>query len=354
MSRKTILSSRQRWSGRQSAALLLLAVGMALTGILTGTRAHANPNQVIGLDMTPTSVNTPAASGVDTCVQVAVGDSFEADVFATNLSSLTAYEFRIDFDPNVLSLDYEAIDYNFLLAKDGGSAQFSLRDEEKPGRWFIGAADTAHPDSGSGTLARLRFDTLKKGTSTLTIAANPVYLRPILQGALAVSVGDDNGDGYWDGGLSAGKVAVGESCAGSTPIVTPAPTHVPNNTPKPGSGSSTPAPTGSGEPNGGNGGSGDGENGSGGGDTGSGPEESSPPIVGNVEPGDAGETGDNGAPGNVQDPGDISGGQGRDPNQSGSGGSSNTSLIALAVVAATLAVAAGGTLAWLRLATSRR
>jgi hypothetical protein len=323
----------------------LLAAAAAAAGTLAAHPAQANPNQVIGLDMTPAPGGASASSGVDTCVQVAVGDSFEADVFATNLSSLVAYEFRVDFDPTILSLDKDAVDFNFLLAKDGGNAQFPVVDQERDGRWFIGAADAQHPDSGSGTLARITFKALKKGTSTLTIAADPTVFRPLLKGALGVSVGDDNGDGYWDGGLSSGKAAVGQSCSGSTPVVTPAPTHVPNDTPKPGAGSATPA---QGDDQGG----GSDNSGSGSGNSGSEPNESSPPIVGDIEPG-GGDSNATGAPGNAQDPEDGSqdgsGGLGR----AGSDGSSSSTIIVLAAAAAALAAAAGTVLLWLRTVSGR-
>lgn len=347
MHRETTLSSRQRWRGRRSAALLLLVAGMTLAGIYTGRSAHANPNQMIGLDMTPASGDTPVAAGVNTCVEVAVGDSFEADVFATNVSSLTAYEFRVDFDPKILTLDSESIDFNFLLAKDGGSAGFPQVDMEKPGRWFIGAADGRFPDSGSGTLARLRFNTLKAGTSAISIASSPVFYGPRLTGALGAWVGDDNGDGIWDGGLSSGKVAVGASCAGATPIVTPAPTQVPNTTPKPGSSSSTPVPTGSRGPNSGDGGSGDGAGG-----PGVEPTDTSPEIAGNVDSG-GGLSSPTRAPGSVQNPGDVSGNGGGGPNQNDSGGSSNLPTIVLIALGAALVAAAGAVLLWLRMAAAR-
>lgn len=345
MTRETTLSSRIGRSGRSSAALLLLVAGMTLASLWMVSSARANPNQMIGLDMTPASGNSPSATGVDTCVQVAVGDSFEADVFATNVSSLTRYEFRIDFDPAILSFDKDAIEYNFLLTKDGGGALFPLTDEDMPGRWFIAAAEPKHPDSGSGTLARLTFKALKKGTSTISIASNPVIVRPILGGNI-VRIGDDNGDGFWDGGLSSGKVAVGASCAGATPIVTPAPTQVPNTTPKPGSSSSTPAPAGSGGPDSGDGGSGDGAGGSG-----VEPTDTSPGIVGNVGSG-GGLSSPTRAPGNVQNPSDDSGIGGGGPNQNDSGGSSNLLTIVLIAIGVALVAAAGAVLLWLRMAAA--
>lgn len=352
----TTLSSTGWRRGRRSAALLLLVVGMTLAGLWMVGNAHANPNQMIGLDMTPVSDNSPSSAGVDTCAQVDVGASFEADVFATNLTTLTHFELRVDFDPKILSLDSESIDFNFLLAKDGGSAQFPVVEEEKPGRWFIGAADTRQPDSGSGTLARLTFKALKNGTSTVSIAANPVVVRPILEGRQGletiVRIGDDNGDGFWDGGLSAGKVAVGVSCAGATPIVTPGPTNVPNTTPKPGSGSSTPAPTGdasqptdtaddSDSPVRGAGGSGDE------------PTDTSLGIVGNVGSG-GGQSSPTRAPGNVQNPSDDGGNGEGDPNQNDSGGSSSSLTIVLIAIGVALVAAAGTVLVWLRIAAAGR
>jgi hypothetical protein len=289
--------------------------------------------------MTPVSGSSAASAGVDTCVEVDVGDTFQADVFATNLQSLAHFELRIDFDPSILSFDKEAVDFNHFLAKDGGSARFPQVEEEKPGRWFIAAADSSAPDHGTGTLARVTFKALKKGTSSVSIAAQPTVYRPIIEGAQQVFIADDNGDSYWDGQLSNGKAAVGTTCAGATPIVTPVPTTLPTGTPR--SGGATTAPSGdAGQPTldstGGNDGGADD------------PASTSSPLVGDV--GSDGGSNPTAAPG-AQNPGgqgNQGGGGGNGSARGESGGSSGTLMIVLAILGALLAVSSAGLLLWLR------
>jgi hypothetical protein len=324
---------------------------------------------MIGLDMTPTSGGTASSAGVDTCVSVDRGETFEADVFATNIPNLVHFEFRVEFNPDVIALVPDAVDLNHFLAQDGGAAQFIQIDQDAPGRWFIGAADQSAPDSGSGTLARLTFEAVGNGASSVSIAAQPKAASPIVEsvgpGYTQSFIGDDDGDSYWDGRLSSGRVAVGSSCSGSTPIVTPAPTTVP--TPTPGSGpGTTPAPTngnggtdggdnGSGDSDNGNDGGSEGDGGSGsGGDSGSDPEETPGSIVGNVDPGDDDSDTGNG-PGSGQDPDDDEEGEtvGGDNRNDDSGGSSTTLLVVLGLLAAVLGVASIGILAWMRANASK-
>jgi hypothetical protein len=242
---------------------------------------------------------------------------------------------RIDFDPDVLSLDSQAVDFNYLLAKDGGSAQFPIIEQENTGRWFIGAADGRFPDSGSGTLARLRFTALQKGTSTLSIAGHPSVYAPLVESLSGTYLGDNDGDTYWDSNLSSGKVAVGRSCGGATPIVTPPPTDAPATTPGPAAVGQSP---GTGEDDGGQR--------EGNGDGGGRRSDTSNDAVTNVQPGE-GDGGSGGDSKNV--PGNNNGSEIDPPAASGDGnGSSDLALMGLAVAAVLLGTTGLGLLLWMR------
>ena len=54
--------------------------------------------------MTPSQANTDPASETDPCTEVKPGDEFAADLFVTNVDSLTAWELRVEFDPAIVSL----------------------------------------------------------------------------------------------------------------------------------------------------------------------------------------------------------------------------------------------------------
>jgi hypothetical protein len=337
MTRESTPTSKLGRTGRQAAAFLLIAAILAL-GVLAVHSAQAAPGQMLGFDMTPaTSGVSASSSGVsttDTCVEVDQGESFYVDLFGTNLENLTHFELRVDFDPDVLAFDSQAVDFNYLLAKDGGSAQFPVIEQENAGRWFIGAADGRFPDSGSGTLARLRFTALDKGTSTLSIAGHPSVYAPLVESLSGSYLGDNDGDTYWDSTLSSGKVAVGRSCSGATPIVTPPPTDAPATTPGP---AAAPTDEGDGGHQGGNGSS-DGDGG------GSGGSDSAVANVGQ-------DKGDGGSGGNSKnDPRNTNNGSEIDP-PAASGddsGSGDLLLIGLAAAAALLGTTGLGLLVWAR------
>jgi hypothetical protein len=344
-------------------SLLALAAVLALHG-----HADASGTSMLGIDMTSAD-NSPA--GVDTCKEVNQGDSFDADVFVANVDQLVAFELRVSFDPSVLALD--SADYNFLLTASGGGLYPINPQEENAGRWFIGAGEPSHGDSGSGTLARLHFHALASGTSDVAITSSPTILGPRMTSAGGIPFGDNNGDGIYDGTVTGGRVAVGRSCSGSTPIVTPAPgTIIP--TPKPGT--KTPAPTGhpasptpraSGGPEptdadnggGGNDGSGgnsgnNGSNGSNGGGAtaqagGSTPVPSE--FVGNIGGSDGNGSNGGSSAGEGSSSGNDVGANGPVTSNTG-GGSSSLPYILIAAVLA-LAAVGGGTLLVIR-SSSRR
>ncbi len=326
-----------RRTGRTGAAFLLVAALLALA-FLAVRPADAAPGHMIGFDMRPSSGSSAASAGADSCVEVEVGDTFEADVFATNLNDLTHFELRVDFDASILRFEKDLLDLNHFLAKDGGGPQFPQVDQEKPGRWFIAAADTTAPDSGSGTLVRMSFTALEKGVSTLAITRSPTAAAPLMESIPGSFLGDSNGDTRWDAALGTGKAAVESSCSDATPVVTPEPTNLPATTPRPGG--STPEPGDDGSSS--DGGSGDGNDGGpDGGSSGDGPGDSDDPDatgepqVGNIGSDDEDDTGSDG------NPRDNPGGDEDDGvpgSSSDDSGSSDTVLILLAGAAVALGV----------------
>jgi hypothetical protein len=302
---------------------------------------------MIGIDMTPAAAGTASTDGVATCKAVNKGDEFDADVFVTNIQSLTAWELRIDYDPQVVSLD--SADYNFLLVSSGGSVFPSQFEVEKPGRKFLAAAEAHFPDSGSGILARLHLKAVADGVSPIRIATNPAYYGPTLVGASGDYEGDTNGDNHWDGDVSGGSVAVGRSCSAATPFYTPAPVS-PGVTPN--RGGVTPTPPG-------NGGSPD----SGQSSPAASPAPGDEGDVLNVQPTDSASGGNSAEsvaspasgqgndPESGQQPGDGTSG-GSTASAQGSDGGGATTIVLIAGGFAFLAIAAGAAVLFLRRSTA--
>ena len=220
-----------------AASLLGLASALAALGLIftVGRQASAAGDVMIGIDMTPGA--SESSAGIATCAAVQPGDTFDADVFISNAQSLVEFELRVDFNPDVVSL--ESADYGYFLTQSGGQILGPLFDTEKPGRKFLAASEPSHPDSGSGVLARLHLLALSEGTSPLTITSTPTVYGPRLYAAGGVPFADSNGDGVFDGSLTGGTIDVGHACAPSTPVVTPSPLRI---TPTPKAGGQTPSP----------------------------------------------------------------------------------------------------------------
>jgi hypothetical protein len=326
---------------------VLCALLLALGG---RSPVSADNSTTIGIYMQPGNGTASSAGDGQGCVSVKAGDNFNADVFITNTDPLTEWEFRVDYDPSIVSL--ESADFNYLLVESGGQIYKSDFEQEKPGRIFLAAADPHSPDGGSGVLTRLHLKALSDGASSLQITKDPSYFGPRLLGAGGAIVGDTNGDGIFDGNLSGGSIAVGRSCAPATP--SPAPTSRPGQaSPTPASATATAAPAGSDPGSGGSTTAPGGDNSSGTGN-GQNADPASSPIVANADSiGGSGPTGDaalQGGDSNTQNNNGNSTGQ-QTLNQD-NGGSSTPILMAAAVFAA-LAILAGVGLLIVRLRWTR-
>lgn len=347
---------------RKTAFLLSGAFALAAIAVLLvfPQRTSATGDSMIGIDMSP-GTGTSSAD-IATCAQVQRGDSFDADVFVSNAQKLVHWELRVDFNPDVVSV--ESADFGYLLTQSGGG----VRDDfeiEAPGRRYLDAAEP-HGDSGSGVLARLHLVATGEGISPLTITSAPTVLGPKLQSEGVggfypdyVPFEDFNGDTVFDGALSGATVAVGRSCGASTPVVTPSPAptaHV-TPTPKPGGKTATPGvKTSTPRPSGAPGTTATAPPGSGGDGTGEGDstpipggEEATPRPSELVRDAPGGES--NGAGGDSSNGSSSSEGNSPDnpsngdaAGQASSGGSGSTSLILIIAGAfATLCVLLGAT-----------
>ena len=343
--------------------MALLLVGCLLGALSVSLRSHvsADTGSTIGIDMQPGDVPASSAGDSQGCVSVNPGDKFNADVFITNVASLTAWELRVDYDPSIVSL--ESADYNYLLVQSGGQIFPSAFEQEKPGRMFLAAAETSSADSGAGVLARLHMKAISSGASSLQITTNPSYYGPRLTGARGVIVGDVNGDGIFDGAVSGGSVAVGRSCAPATAAPTP----------QPGQGSSPPGsspttfPPGSGgsgssgdNPTPGSGASGSGADTTPGTDNGVGngnshdTQPSSSPVVANVgSAGGSEPTGGAGAQGGDSNTQANNGDTASQSAQHSDGSNTSTLLIVAAAIFAALALLVGAGLILVRPAWRR-
>lgn len=227
---------------RYAAIFVLVMVAFATAGMALVLPGGANsPATVLAADTTlgvdaDTAGNSASSLGaIESCKQVNVGDPFDVDLYITEVSGMRSWEYYLSFDTAKIHITAQA----FQMI-NGFDASDPVPDSNSP--HFFGNGQGA-PVSGSGVLARVTFEADATGVAIIAISHNPLW--PILDSGNG-KIGDTTGDGFFDGALIAGSVAIGQACPAG-PIVTatpgptvtiaatatPVPTAVPTPTPAP-------------------------------------------------------------------------------------------------------------------------
>lgn len=199
----------------------------------------------LGADANISGNSATSIGTLDGCIGVSTGDTFDLDIFVSNVDELVAWELYLKFDPNVLEV--MNADMNMFLASNPRSSLTVLSVPLSGGRYFLGAADTKDPESGSGVLARVTMKAKAPGTSEAKFlyqdfdGDGDLDFGPRLTGVGGIAIGDSTGDGvYDDPAPKDALVAVDESCsnvppASTTPPAAPGGQVSPADTPPDGS-----------------------------------------------------------------------------------------------------------------------
>ena len=219
------------------AAWLLALAALTVANLAVGTGTAQEP-PAIGVDADPAG-NTPTSLGpIDPCVSVNKGDTFEIDLFITNVSELKAWEVYLSFDGSIVHvLDR---DVKLFQAANANSDVFDASETlpSSGGLYRLGALDFGQPDSGSGVLARLTLKAVGAGTSPviiITLDANndgKPDLGTRLKQQQEEPIGDTNGDEFFDGSVVNAQIAAERNCPGA-PVETAIPS--PHASPAPAS-----------------------------------------------------------------------------------------------------------------------
>ncbi len=137
---------------------------------------------------------------------MASGQGLYVDVYITSVAELLAWDLNLQYNPTILNVS--AINVNMFQ----GSGAFNVSEDtpDSDGSFYAGAADIGAVDSGSGILARVTLAAVGPGLSNLTFAL------PQLKNNDNNFIGDIDGDGYFDGFVSSGKIAVDQACPQDT------------------------------------------------------------------------------------------------------------------------------------------
>ena len=225
-------------------AAFLLAAALGWWLLAAGEEVtQASPTLTVGVDANP-SGNTATSLGViNDCREVSAGQTFDVDIYITDVTDLLAWEMIFNYDGPVVSV--ESVDVKMFQAANPDSNILDLSYSLDIGH-FVSAADigTDAEDSGSGVLARLTLGAAGTGVTPITLGA------VVLKDKENAAIGDTNGDVYYDGFNYSAWVAVDQACPDeppptATPPVTPTPEPSPTASPTatpPATPSATPTP----------------------------------------------------------------------------------------------------------------
>jgi hypothetical protein len=163
----------------------------------------------VGIDADPTD-NTPTSlDEIDVCVSVTTGQSFDIDVFVTDVRDLFGWDATFSYDGSVVRV--LSSDAQLFQASNPGSQVVNFSSDSLPdtdGSYELGVGEMAKAsaDSGSGVLVRLTLEAVSPGTSRVSLA--DLKLRA-MQGNY---IGDADGDQFFDGTAPEAEIRVDEPC----------------------------------------------------------------------------------------------------------------------------------------------
>jgi hypothetical protein len=169
---------------------------------------------------------------VDQCVEVSAKDTFEVDIFVTDVSQLLAWDIYYAFDRNVVEVTGRNVHRMLEAAPSSNVFDFSDPVPNSTGIYRLAAADTGGVDAaenGSGLLATLTLRAKREGVSWSALHKSDVNgdgsidIGPTLTAIGGAQISDNDGDGVFDGALRGGQVAVDTDCREAAPTPTIAP-----------------------------------------------------------------------------------------------------------------------------------
>jgi len=160
---------------------------------------------------------------LEACGPVKSGDKFEADVYVTQVQDLFGWAGYLNYDPAILKVTNIDV-WQFEGQNPWSLVKFYGDDlPDADGTFQVTGADlgpVSAGDTGTGVLARITLEAIGPGTSPLTIT------QPEIVNEMGVHLGDNNGDGYFDGPVINAQVAVDQDPDGdglATPCGDPVP-----------------------------------------------------------------------------------------------------------------------------------
>lgn len=221
-----------------SACLGVVAVLGPVFGSSQQVSRASQVSTAVGVDADPTGNSASSLGEIDACVSVAAGETFDVDIFVTDVADLNCWQATFTYDASVIEV-VEADAEVFLAAQEESSVVDLSGPLPVEGAYLLIAADMrGAAESGSGVLARATLHALGPGSTVLAI------YEVIMGDPESTPIGDVDGDSFFDGPVAYAQVWVDEPCPSPLPTLTPVlpPTPSPEAMPaSPAAASPTPA-----------------------------------------------------------------------------------------------------------------
>jgi len=233
-------------------ASLALVLAVALLATWPGTPSKGKETMAqaavaIGVDADPAGNTATSLGPIDSCRSVSTGETFQVDIVITDVVDLLAWDAYFVYDTPVVNIAEPPV----IMFQDAnpGSNVFDLSEAlpDIDGLYEVAAADLAEPpaaDSGWGVLARLTLKAVGPGVSQASLPLvdvnkdGTIDFGPVLRNLQDETVGDTDGDGFFDGVVYNAQIVVDGDCPADAPVrtVTPPPsptTELPSASPTP-------------------------------------------------------------------------------------------------------------------------
>jgi hypothetical protein len=200
-------------------AALVITAAAALWSASSGQgTTQASPGVTLGTDVNTAGNTATSLGSIETSRTVACGETFDIDIYATDVTNLMVWTLVLVHDPDDVLYVAKRDVKMFLAAAPGSEVNDnSYGDRTLSGKYELGAseiAETPPMHSGSGALVRLTIQAKGEGTSSLSLREATLFgyssgglLRTITIGSkfdaqITVSEGtcptDTDGDGAPD------------------------------------------------------------------------------------------------------------------------------------------------------------
>jgi hypothetical protein len=155
------------------AAALVITVAAALWSASSGQgTTQASPGVTLGTDLNTAGNTATSLGSIETSRTVACGETFDIDLYITDVTNLMVWDMVLVHEPNVLYVAKRDVEM-FLAGAPGSEVNDnSYGDRTLTGNYELGAneiAQTPPMHSGSGALVRLTLQAKGEGTSSLSL-----------------------------------------------------------------------------------------------------------------------------------------------------------------------------------------